>query len=129
MECLCCKKTFEKKKHGFKRVGLFAQFKAGPSPAELIQKNFNVKVTPGKEGFLCDDCSQVIRSVDVKKDQLHEIEEKFRKVRIPGSYVAEKIVTTPAKSTASKRIRVTSTPKRFHSKPNPIPMSSAMVNI
>ena len=116
MECVCCNKKFVKKTGGFKRVGLFTKFKKGPSAADLIMKHFDVKLTPGREGFICSECSQALKSVDVKTEQLKEVETKFRKIRDPGSYISRKVVTTPGRRGISK-VRVICAPKKYHAAP------------
>ena len=85
--CECCEGLFERKGKGFKRVSLSSKFRGGPSAAETLTRNFNINFTPGKAAFICDDCTRSIRSVHVKKTQLEEVEEKFRKIRKPGSYL------------------------------------------
>ena len=106
--CSCCGGIFEQKGKGFKRVSLSSKFKGGPSAAETLTKNFNISFTPGKAAFICDDCTRTIRSVHVKKTQLEEVEEKFRKVRKPGSYLAMKLPATPQHRQANKKLRVMS---------------------
>ena len=76
-------KSLSRRLGGFKRLGLFAKLKKGPSAADLIQKYFDVKVTPGRQGFICSECGQALTSVDVKTQQLEEVENKIQKDQGP----------------------------------------------
>lgn len=124
MECACCGESFERKAGGYKRVGLDSRFKGGASASDTIQKHFSVTITPGKAAFICTNCSLTIRSIDVNKTRLEEVEDKFRKIRRPGSYLATKLQASPQVRGIHKRQKVISTKilsspyqKRAHTKP------------
>ena len=122
MECACCEEKFLRKAKGFKRVSLGGRFKGGPSVADSLTKNFPVSFTPGKNVFICEVCTRTIRSFDVKREQLNEAEEKFRKVRKPGSYIAMKLATPTHgdHNRAAKRPRVLSSPLCKPSRPSQV---------
>ena len=110
MECACCSSTFKKRQKGFNRVSLSGGFKGGASVSSTLTENYSVNFTPGKEIYVCEGCARTIKSIDVKRGALDDAEEKFRKVRRPGSYLATKLQTTPSRRGTAKRPRVFSSP-------------------
>ena len=111
MECACCGTSFQKKPGGFKRQGLHTRFKGGASAAQSLEDTFKIAITPGKKEFICDECSLTIRSLKVKQEQYSEVQEKFRKIRKPGTYISTKIPATPTiRHRSSKKRKVISTP-------------------
>lgn len=108
--CCCCNAPFEKKSGGFKRVGLFTKFKGGQSAAETLEKLTSSKFTPCKDKFICNECSLTVKSLDTKKNQLEEVEVKFRKMKQPGSYISTKVLASPSHRRTPKKLKVVSTP-------------------
>ena len=79
--------------------------------SSYLEKHYSVTFTPDRTVHICDSCTRSVKSLDTKKTQLQEAEEKFRKVRQPGSYIAKKIRMTPSKrQDSTKKLRVLSSP-------------------
>lgn len=108
--CCCYNAPFEKKSGGFKRVGLFTKFKGGQNAAETLAKLTSSKFTPCKDKFICNECSLTVKSLDTKKNQLEEVEVKFRKMKQPGSYISTKFLASPSHRWTPKKLKVVSTP-------------------
>lgn len=56
--------------------------------------------------------SYVSSKIQSKKQQSKEVDEKFRKIRKPGSYVFSKIQSSPAHRRTPKKLKVISSPGR-----------------
>ena len=63
-------------------------FKGGASVSSTLTRNYSINFTPDKQIFVCEACARTIKSIDIKRGSLDEAEEKFRKVRRPGSYIS-----------------------------------------
>lgn len=103
----------KKKQGGFKRRGLFTKFKGGACAAETLQQiSVGSTFTPNKDRFICDTCNLTIKSLGLMRQQLEEVEEKFRKIRKPGSYISSKIQSSPSNRRTPKKHKVISSPAR-----------------
>lgn len=116
--CGCCGEQFIKKSKGYVRSSIQKKFKGSESVANVLQSFYNITVTPEKQVYLCNTCSSLVTNVPNKYTQYKDAEAKFRKVRLPGSYISQKIPTTPSSSVGRKRVRI-STPKKIVFSPNP----------
>jgi hypothetical protein len=101
-------------------VGLFTKFKGGESAAETLEKITSSKFTPNKDKFMCNECSLTVKSLDLKRTQLEEVEVKFRKMKHPGSYISTKIQASPSHRRTPKKLRVVSTPIKHASPKTPL---------
>lgn len=110
MPAVAAMHLLKKKSGGFKRVGLFTKFKGGQSAAETLEKLTSSKFTPCKDKFICNECSLTVKSLDTKKNQLEEVEVKFRKMKQPGSYISTKVLASPSHRRTPKKLKVVSTP-------------------
>lgn len=53
-------------------MGLFTKFKGGQSAAETLEKLTYIKF------YICNECSLTVKSLDIKKNKLEEVEVKLR---------------------------------------------------
>ena len=69
--------------------------------------------TPEKFALICTKCSLTIKSLDIIKTNLDEVEEKFRKIR-KSVLLGSKIQITPTHREVAKKAKVISTPKKVY---------------
>ena len=90
--CINCNKNLAKKEgKSYRRQSINSTLaKCKTTPVDVLKYNFDIPVTPGRQSFLCLQCTALLKTIDTNQEIVNSKKQKFSEITHESSYVSRK---------------------------------------